>query len=187
MTDLAGEQELVRKESSSFPIYIGIDPGLDGAIVALCPTFVKSCVVPTLKQEKGSKRMYDVPEMVRLLKANVKDIVLVALEKGRAAPGQGVTSMFRFGYGCGLWEGILAGLGIPYVIVHPNTWQKVVCVGLSGEAKSRAMQATSSRLPKLNMRKSDRASTPHQGIADAACLALYSRHISIGNEAQSDA
>ena len=165
------------------PIYIGIDPGLDGAIVALCPMFTKARVVPTLKQEKGSKRMYDVPEMVRLLNANAKDIVLAALEKGRAAPGQGVTSMFRFGYGCGLWEGILAALQIPYVIVHPNTWQKAVCVGLSGEAKSRAMQAAKSRLPKLNLRKSDRATTPHQGIADAACLALYARQIGVGSDA----
>ena len=168
---------------TDFPIYIGIDPGLDGAIVAICPTFVKARVVPTLKQEKGSKRMYDVPEMVRLLDANAKDIVLAALEKGRAAPGQGVTSMFRFGYGCGLWEGILAALQIPYVIVHPNTWQKAVCVGLSGEAKSRAMQAAKSRLPKLNLRKSDRATTPHQGIADAACLALYARQIGVGSDA----
>ena len=160
-------------------IYVGIDPGLDGAIVVLRNGSIEALVVPTLKQGKGNKRMYNVPLMARLIKA-LSPVTLAALEKGRAGPGQGVSSMFRFGYGCGLWEGILAALKIPYVIVHPNTWQKAICIGLSGDAKARAVAAAGSRLPGLELRKSDRATKPHQGIADAACLALYSKQISIG-------
>jgi len=165
--------------------YIGIDPGLDGAICLLLASGnAKALVVPTIASGKGAKRLYDVPAMVAILRdwKAAYLIGLAALEKGRAAPGQGVTSMFRFGHGCGLWEGILAALKIPYALVHPNAWQKSICAGLSGDAKARAVQAVSSRLPELELRKSDRARKPHQGTADAACLALHAYQLNVGGK-----
>lgn len=164
--------------------YIGIDPGLSGALVCITPSgAVRAKVVPTIKQSKGSsKRLYDVPEMVRILEDWKSRFLigLVALEKGRAAPGQGVTSMFRFGHGCGLWEGMLAALHLPYMIVHPNVWQRSVCTGLTGDPKARAVQAASSMLPNLNLRATRRSTKPHQGIADAACLAMHARKFHLG-------
>lgn len=162
------------------PQYVGIDPGLDGAVCFLRQNDVRCEIVPTMQKEKGSsKRLYDVKGMVDLL-VGVENIALVALEKGSARPGQGTVSMFRFGFGCGLWEGILAALRLPYIIVHPKTWQKTVCAGLSGDTKARALQAVNSRLPKLDLRKSERSKKPHQGMADAVCLALFARKSVLG-------
>ena len=159
-------------------MYVGIDPGLDGAITFIDDRnhTVASVVVPTIKMEKGSaKRIYDSSAMVDLLVQYVDNISMVCVEKGRAAPGQGVTSMFRFGYGCGLWEGILAALRVPYMVVHPRTWQKVVCTGMTGDAKSRAMQAAKSMFPTLDLKASSRSTKPHQGKADATCIAFYAK------------
>ncbi len=162
-------------------LYIGIDPGLDGAICIISPDTVEAFVVPTISQGSGtSKRLYDIPAMVDILLSYRGKVVLVALERGRAMRGQGVTSMFRFGHGCGLWEGALAALRIPYKMVQPREWQKVVCAGLAGDPKARAVQAVSTMLPELELRKSSRATKPHQGICDAAALALYSRIFSQG-------
>ena len=162
-------------------LYIGIDPGLDGAICCISLDTVEAFVVPTISQGSGtSKRLYDVSAMVDILLSYRGHVALVALEKGRAMRGQGVTSMFRFGHGCGLWEGALSALRIPFRLVRPQEWQKTVCVGLSGDPKARAFQAVSQMLPELELRKSNRAIKPHQGICDAGCLALYSRIFSQG-------
>jgi crossover junction endodeoxyribonuclease RuvC len=159
-------------------VYIGIDPGLDGAVCVINgrTADVTAFRVPTVKKEKGSsKRVYHVRAMVDLLLPYRECVHLVTLEIGRAAPGQGVVSMFRFGHGCGLWEGILAAMSMPYLLAHPRTWQKAICAGLSGDAKSKALQAVQSLLPTLDLHVSERGRTPHQGIVDAACLALYAQ------------
>lgn len=38
-------------------------------------------------------------------------------------PGQGVTSMFRFGMGYGILLGLCGGMKIPMTHVRPRTWQ----------------------------------------------------------------
>lgn len=162
------------------PLFVGIDPGLDGAVCFLREDEVSCELTPTIKKEVGSsKRLYNTKEMVDLLLYSNgfhrPRITLVALEKGSARPGQGTVSMFRFGFGCGLFEGILAALRLPYILVHPKTWQKEICGGLSGDTKARAIQAAGMMLPQLSLRKSDRSTKPHTGKADSACLALYAQ------------
>ncbi len=164
---------------------LGIDPGLDGALCIL--TGDREGVVlpewelyltPTIPKAKGKGRLYDIGAMVKLLH-NIKirnPSVFAVLEKGRAAPGQGVVSMFRFGYGCGLWEGIIAALKIPYMLVDARTWHSKVCKGFTGDPKAKAIQAANSMLPGIDLRKSDRATKPHTGKADAACIALYGKY-----------
>lgn len=39
-------------------------------------------------------------------------------------PGQGVTSMFAFGYASGLCEGVVCALGLRLLRVTPQTWKK---------------------------------------------------------------
>jgi crossover junction endodeoxyribonuclease RuvC len=46
------------------------------------------------------------------------------LEKVTARPGQGVTSMFRFGQNFGEHEGVLVALGIDISYITPQTWKK---------------------------------------------------------------
>jgi len=55
----------------------------------------------------------------------------------------GATSAFSFGTGYGIWQGILAALGLPHQLVHPATWKSVCMSGMSKEkdaSRIRAMQ-----------------------------------------------
>lgn len=91
------------------------------------------------------------------------------LERVGARPGQGVTSMFTFGAGWGLWRGILAGR-LPVIEPTPATWARVVHRDIPGDdakAKSVARACQLAGWPMLKAR------AKREAVADAACLAIY--------------
>lgn len=94
-------------------VYVGIDPGKDGAIAILA----------------GDGRLMDVIDMPYLLDSTrsvLTDAIrrdrFVALEAQQAMPRQGVSSTFTTGQGFGRLEGLLTGLQIPYEVVRPQRW-----------------------------------------------------------------
>ena len=136
--------------------FVGIDPGIIGAVAALDPDYFGAGIqfydMPTLEVKVG-KRMKNVPdayEMVRILENLCGgQEVLVTIEKVNAMPDvgtgakMGATSAFSFGFGFGMWIGILAALKIPHQQVHPATWKAAVMSGMSKEkdsSRQRAMQ-----------------------------------------------
>lgn len=166
-------------------VYLGIDPGLTGAICVLDGDtneveFFDTPVV-SLKVGKSIKNEQNAPEMVRILKGitDGKE-ALVTIEKVQAMPGSdghggrqsmGATSAFVFGKGFGMWLGILAALQLPYEQVHPMTWKSAVMRGMSKEKDSsriRAMEMFPKAAKHLNLKK-------HHGRADALLLAFYGR------------
>jgi len=116
------------------------------------------------------ERAYRPKAMADLLAELAPD--LVVLEQQQPMPGQGVTSTYSTGYGFGLWEGVCAGLGLPALRVRPQRWQKVVLAGCPGEGKERAVRAVEALLPDFDLTPGRRRK-PHEGLADACCLALY--------------
>lgn len=161
-------------------IHLGIDPGLDGAVAAISPNGALVSLVPTFKG-KGSRRIYDVRNMAELI-MNIgyearPEKRFVILEKQQAFPGQGLSSTFSIGRGFGLWEGILVGLRLPYVVVAPRKWQKEICPGKKGESKIKAIEFASRLFPGTPLRVSAKSKKPHTGFADALCLAEYGRRL----------
>jgi hypothetical protein len=153
--------------------YVGIDPGLTGAVVGIRHEIIECHVTPTLKG-KGSRRLYDEAAMTRLI-ASFEDAVFF-VERQQAWPGQGVSSTFKTGYGFGLWVGILAGLAVPYRTVHPRTWQKVSCAGIpAGDSKTRTLLAVQARFPGVDLLATPRCRKPHEGIVDALGIAWYGK------------
>jgi crossover junction endodeoxyribonuclease RuvC len=161
---------------------LGIDPGLDGGIAWIFPDRVEVRVAPTLAASKTGKRRFDVAAMVAILKAN--PIELGIIEAVSAAPMagrvQGTTSMFGFGRGLGLWEGILAALAIPHLSVTPQTWKKVVLAGTAKDKPS-AIAFAQGLFPGVSLLATPRSRVPHDGLADALCLAEYGRRILAGS------
>lgn len=161
-------------------IYIGIDPGKDGAVVVVNEEYevLDSWLtkeVCTVKVGKGSKREYFDIKMAQVLKRAVEHSpgkVLVIIEKQGARPGQGSVSMFSIGLGIGLWRGCIAALGLPLVTVHPRTWHKKILRDVPGEGKGRSILAAQSRFPDFDLTPG-RKRKPHDGLADALCLCLY--------------
>ena len=107
--------------------WIGIDPGLNGATAVIDDEFKIMLIGRTPTIQVGKRRQHNVAEMVHYFKQTVNpQKAFAVLETAHARPGQGVVSMFSFGRGFGIWEGILAALGIPYILVSPQAWKKVM-------------------------------------------------------------
>lgn len=167
--------------------YIGIDNGLDGAIVCVDEegALLFKGVMPVVNTVK-SKREYDVPVLKQiLLSLSFDDTQLpfppncsVVIEKAQSMPGQGSSSMFKIGRGFGLIEGIVATLGYKYAIVHPKTWQKEVFRDVNHDDTKQASVIVAKRLwPNQDWRATERSKNPHDGLTDAACMAEYGRRI----------
>lgn len=114
--------------------FLGIDPGLTGAAVVIGGPSNRDIIAvfdPVIVQvvRGGKKRSeYVIPAMADFIKLHAPYEAAV-IESVSAMPGQGVSSVFAFGRGLGIWEGILSALQVPYTKVHPATWKKAMQVG----------------------------------------------------------
>ena len=116
---------------------MGIDPGLSGGIGVLDleedgrlgHAFAQQTPVLKFKKNGRWKREYDLVAMRGVLvqfavNYPVRPEIIVGLESQNPHPAEGVVSAMRLGLGLGFWEGLLAGLGIPYRRVVPLVWKR---------------------------------------------------------------
>jgi Holliday junction resolvasome RuvABC endonuclease subunit len=165
----------------------GIDPGNDVGIALICEDGRSdNAIVPKLNKEVDASAL-------RQLLAEWKPTI-VYIEKVHAMPGQGVSSVFSFGAAFGTIKGVLVGLGIPYQLVTPQKWKKVLegmpqgpSVPKGADAKTRSRLTTErkkiqkqsaiafakARYPKMPFRASARARTDNINMGDAACIAHH--------------
>lgn len=164
--------------------YIGIDPGLSGGIVVIddAGKMVSKWIMPVYPEAKG-KNTLDLNELNSIFecikKIAQKDGKTVScyLEKVHAMPGQGVSSMFKMGRGFGSIEAMLAAHKIPYKLVLPLRWSKVMHKDISKELKpkQRSLMVLKRSYPTLDLRPTERSKNPHEGLMDALLIAEYGR------------
>lgn len=172
-------------------ICIGIDPGLDGAVAVLHDDMIAIRPTPTIAAGKGGKRKFDLKAMRDILfdvhvpprfvfDVNVPNHFVV-IEKASSRPGQGVSSVFSFGEGFGMWQGLLAGLFMSYEVVTPQKWKAAVLGGTTKD-KQAAIEYVSRRYPTVSLLATPRSKVPHDGMADALCLAVYAGQVMNGHD-----
>lgn len=123
-------------------IYIGIDPGLHGAMAVISDSVeVFDTPITQIKSGKKNKNVYVESHMAELLFPYLLKDVHVGIEKVHAMPGQGVSSMFQMGYGYGLWIGMLAALWLPYTTITPQSWKKYMMDGMGKEKAASCVRA----------------------------------------------
>lgn len=157
---------------TAFRLTIGIDPGQTGCVAVLVDGEFESFVdMPTMPRPAGGNQISgaELAAALREIRARHPGAdVLACLEQVSAMPGQGVSSMFRFGEGFGVVQGVLATLGVPVVMVHPQRWKKAA--SLIGKDKDVARTVAIQRFPKAAdqlKRKKD------IGRADALLIAQW--------------
>jgi Holliday junction resolvasome RuvABC endonuclease subunit len=158
-------------------IVIGIDPGLTGAVAVLKGRSVLFFDTPmVMVKSSGKTRNRYVPEQMASTLAQYQDIrgegdpLVIAIERSRPMPKQGVTSTFSVGYGAGLWRGIIAALGFECVEVEPAQWKKEMLGGTAGQDKNASILCACKKFPAaaaMLMRAKD------HGRADALLIAAY--------------
>lgn len=166
------------KEAEKIAVCLGIDPGVTGGVAVMeagTGRLLSGSRTPILPV--AGKKHYDLLGMKDALAQPEYEIRLVAIEKVGVMPRDGRVGAFNFGCGYGIWLGLLAGLGIPYLEVQPQRWQSKMLAGLPRGPKSKAsaMRAAKSLFPTINIRvKAD------NGIADAALIGEYGRRVHLG-------
>jgi len=148
---------------------VGIDPGQSGGVAYIdlegCRSWAEP--MPTLGKDIDA---YAVSDWLRDWQPDT-----VIVEKVHSMPKQGVVSMFRFGLGFGRILGVLEALAIPYRLVTPQEWKRVVLAGTAKD-KDAAIAFARRAYPHIDLTPG-RKRTPHDGIADAVCLADYGRQL----------
>lgn len=151
---------------------IGIDPGYTGAIAIYRPAqhWLEVHDMPVVKSASGKTELHH-NGVLDILRIEAGGPTAVWLEKVSARPGQGVTSMFRFGQGYGALEMAVAACGHQTRYVTPSRWKRHF--GLSsakGASRSVAMQRFPAAADRFSRVKDD-------GRAEAALIALYAAEV----------
>lgn len=144
---------------------VGIDPGLTGAMVLLNAEgqIVAFSDMPVFTID--GKNRVNVHGVGTLLSQYNADGARAVIEQVGAMPGQGVSSMFNFGFAAGAVHGAVGAIGMPLQTVTPQKWKKYF--GLSKD-KDAARQLATRKWPDGPFsRKKD------AGRAEAALIALY--------------
>jgi crossover junction endodeoxyribonuclease RuvC len=153
-------------------VYLGFDPGINGAVAAFYPEDGSLLVrdMPTFKVKSGKTEKSHIDEaglariVQQLIVGHVPD---AAIEKVGAMPGQGVTSMFNFGTSFGIIRGVVAALDIRREFVTPQEWKRETRTpaGKDG-ARARASEIFPIAAPHFARVKDD-------GRAEAALIAYW--------------
>ena len=156
-------------------IYIGIDPGLNGAVGVVFDAMKDPVVYDTptmVVSGVKDKRVYNTAAMALLLKPfSTIDNVLVVLESVHSMPKQGVASSFSFGQGLGMWQGIIAAFGMPLEMPSPQRWKKEILADQGKDkdaSRFKAIQLYPALASQLSRKKDD-------GRAEVILMAEYGR------------
>lgn len=140
---------------------LGVDPGLTGAL-AFLSTIRNSVEVFDMPIVGGE---VDTVGLAELIRGQAPDYAIV--EQVASRPGQGVSSVFKFGMSYGAALAAIGALKIPHRRVTPAVWKKAF--GLTSDKKK-------SRLLAISMWPAGRmqfARAKDDGRAEAALLAAY--------------
>lgn len=171
------EKFVIEKKRKSKQLYIGIDPGLTGAIAVL-DSSGKCLLLRDCPTEKKSLRKAVSPEGIAQIVSEImkhKGEYNALLEEPVAMPNNGrsmgTTSMLSYGRGVGIWEGALAVAGIKVHTVHARIWKAKIFNGKGNSSDKSYSLKTAKKLFPSARKKLDK--TKYHGRAEALLIAYY--------------
>ncbi len=144
---------------------IGIDPGQTGGI----------CIM----RNGRIHALWVMPSSLIELRLNVlnhdNEKTFVFLEKAQSFPGQGISSAFNYGTHYGELRGTLSSMLFSVELVPPSVWARRMHVGTGANtSKTRSLEAARRLFPQETfIPPGTRGKKPHDGLVDAALIALY--------------
>lgn len=162
-------------------IYIGIDNGLTGGLVALSDhpgPPIECWPMPTRGKAKGNE--VDAATVWDFLSkhGDWRSLTVILETPGKHSPGaQALCSMWD---SYGAIRGVLESRGIRHHRITPQSWQKRMLVGCAkGDTKPAALARARQLWPGETWLASTRCSKPHDGMIDAALIAEYGRTLNL--------
>lgn len=159
-------------------VFIGIDPGKDGAM-AFLGWRPSEPVIVSFDELVYADRLRHVSPRMRIAEQELNATMRVdaietfaVVEHVNAMPGQGVTSCFSFGRNFGFILGLLTACQIPYQLVRPQVWKKEF--GCTSD-KNTSVEVAQRLYPNADLYRTERCTKPHDGKAEALLLAEWGR------------
>lgn len=152
-------------------LFVGIDPGLDGAITLVRGVdLLEVHDMPTVTRKVGKKQRREVsPHMLHDIAVTFGPVAGCIIEGVTSSPQMGVTSAFGFGRSLGIVEAVAACCLWRTTLVAPSVWKKAVGISKDkGEARREACMLWPERSDLFARVKDD-------GRAEAALLAEWGR------------
>lgn len=171
VSDLLRTQNLTRP-ATACRLTIGVDPGISGALVVLADGIPDQFIdMPTLPRPTTGNEV-DAFRLAAILRSVLQRHpgahVFAAVEAVSVRPGESPTRGKNAGEGVGTVKGVLAALGVHWVVVQPQSWKRHF--SLLKTEKDIARQFAMQRFPAHGIhlaRKKD------NGRGDAALIALW--------------
>lgn len=163
-------------------VFIGIDPGKDGALAILGGT-EHPVVVPfnsefTSEEYANQLRQFSAASVAETELGEIMHVrklePFCIIEHVGAMPGQGVTSCFSFGRNFGFCLGLLTAFRIPYELVRPQKWKKEFSCTSD---KNTSIEVAQRLFPGVDLRRTPQCRKPHDGVAEALLMAEYARRL----------
>jgi hypothetical protein len=157
-------------------ITYGIDPGMSGGIVGLCEGNVVFALAADDK-DRGYCRagQIDANAIRKHLEFGASTgPIRIVIEQQQCRPMEGRTSILKIGRNWGTLIGACHG----YPVLEPiaSVWTRAILGtktwNTQAEKKDATIAFVQRRLPSLDLVLPGRR-TPHDGLADAACLAMW--------------
>jgi len=147
-------------------MYLGVDPGLGGAIALLDSygELVEVHDMPVVDKRVSQALLSD---LVMTMDIDIHDALTAVIEQVSAFPKQGVAGVFKFGVSYGIVLGVIAGYRINTVHVTSTKWKHDMRLSKDKEvSRRRALDRWPRHAERFSLKK-------HEGRAEAALLALW--------------
>lgn len=153
-------------------IYVGVDPGLTGAIAFLQAdrhgqvADMEVYDIPTFKISRNDRNNTHQLNLHVTQTLFRRPVAYGVIEQVNSMPKQGIASAFTFGRVYGQLEAMVAGAGIPYELIQPQQWK--TRFKLNGKDKDASREKATRLFPMAAERF---ARSKDDGRAEAALLA----------------
>lgn len=158
-------------------IVAACDPGRRGSIAFLCDT--NGLIMHPLPYVDG---IVDVRALYALIKPYALAALAIEIPSARPGTNSIQTTCISF-QNHGRILGMCDAMGVPFTLVHPQTWQAKVVhpyakAGIE-DTKKRALSAARVLFPGESFLATPRSKVAHDGFVDASLIALWAR-LSLG-------
>ncbi len=158
-------------------IYIGIDNGISGALVALSDhpgPPIGMITMPILRARKGNEIDPEavinwIDDVTGQCLANATVIIEEPVGSKSAKAAASMAGSFH------ALRATMVLNGIRWHRITPHEWQRAMLPGAKGDTKPRALAKARQLWPSESFLASDRCRVPHDGMIDAALISEYGR------------
>ena len=153
--------------------WMGLDPGKQGAVAVL--TDGGNAYAEALQHVDGFVDLVRIGSFLEESGLDAESMAGAVVEKVAAMPHRrmGARSAFNFGVGFGQLVGLMQATAWPYELVPAGVWQKAVLRSFKrGQSKAASIAHVMRVYPLLDLAPGQRRK-PHDGMADAVCIAEW--------------